>query len=104
MLVHSIECSPNNKKLIYQDVIRPGRFNDYYLVDLPGPEDRQLILRKYLSPCTLSKDVPLDTLVNLTRSFTVAEVGFNTLHSLVREETHIYKANFFIYVIDILLI
>lgn len=69
-----IFAETNRPDLLNKDVIRPGRFNEYYLVDLPEPEDRQLILSKYMSSCRLLEYASLDDLVNLTRSFTVAEI------------------------------
>nr|XP_045607791.1 calmodulin-interacting protein 111-like isoform X2 [Procambarus clarkii] len=69
-----IFAETNRPDLLNKDVIRPGRFHEYYFVDLPEPEDRRILLSKYLLPCTFLNGVSLDVLVNQTSSFTVTEI------------------------------
>ncbi|XP_069939608.1 ATPase family gene 2 protein homolog A isoform X3 [Cherax quadricarinatus] len=69
-----IFAETNRPDLLNKDVIRPGRFHEYYFVDLPDPNDRCLILYKHLQPCTFLDDISFESLVNQTTSFTVSEI------------------------------
>lgn len=59
----------------HQDLIRPGRFHEYHEVGLPDTADRHQLLHHHLSNYHLAADITFDTLVHLTHSLTVAEVG-----------------------------
>ncbi|KAG7158963.1 ATPase family protein 2-like [Homarus americanus] len=69
-----IDDDPNRERSSKIDVIRPGRFHEYYFVDLPKPEDRRLILGKHLLPSKVAEAVELDNLIQQTTFFTAAEV------------------------------
>ncbi|XP_042240258.1 ATPase family protein 2 homolog isoform X2 [Homarus americanus] len=69
-----IFAETNRPDLLNKDVIRPGRFHEYYFVDLPKPEDRRLILGKHLLPSKVAEAVELDNLIQQTTFFTAAEL------------------------------
>ncbi|XP_063887963.1 ATPase family gene 2 protein homolog A-like [Scylla paramamosain] len=63
----------NRPDLLNKDVIRPGRFHEYHLVDLPSEEDRRCILGDNL-PSAATEDVMVDSLVTQLERLTVAEI------------------------------
>ncbi|KAK7081917.1 hypothetical protein SK128_027909 [Halocaridina rubra] len=69
-----IFAETNRPDLLDKDVIRPGRFHEYYFMDLPESEDRLSILQQNLSDVSFSYDLSFPYLAEKTSGFTVAEV------------------------------
>ena len=64
----------NRPDIVDTALLRPGRFDRIVLVGVPDKESRKSIFELHLSPMTISKDVKVNTLVELTEGYVGADI------------------------------
>ena len=70
-----IVATANDITRLPPELVRKGRFDEIFFVDLPGPENRREILRIHLLKRSLRpEDFALDALVEVTEGFSGSEI------------------------------